>query len=368
MLLCVDAHEAMSLSRLEIHSLRCLQSLVVEPHPQSNLILGANGSGKTTLLEAIHLLATGRSFRSRLLNALIANQGSSLSIMAQLKRPEAEFSIGLERRKEGDNRLRLSGQDASLADVASLMPVQLLTPESLSLLTEGPAQRRQFMDWGLFHQNPAFIGVWSRWKRLLLQRNAALKSARTYADVSVWDSEWLALSEQIAAWRKNYVEQLEPVLQQLLPALLGKVEIRLSLYSGWERGRDLASVMRDSFERDLKLGHSSHGPQKADLRLRIQGQAAEQLLSRGEQKLLVIALKLAQGQLLDDSHRRYCLWLLDDLSSELDLSRRQSLGQQLAQLSGQLFVTGISPDLAEALLPAGAGSRFWLADGQLQVH
>lgn len=358
----------MSLSQLDIRGLRCLTELAIEPHPGSNLILGANGSGKTSLLEGIHLLATGRSFRSRLLNVLVSDQHSRFSVFARLQRTEGEFAIGMERGKDCDNQLRLSGEDASLADVASLLPMQLLSPESLSLLTEGPAQRRQFIDWGLFHQVPAFIGVWSRWKRLLQQRNAALKTARSYADVQLWDNEWLGLSEQIAVWRQDYVTRLEPWLQQLLPALLGSVDIRLSLYSGWERGRELAQVVRDGFERDLKLGYSSHGPQKADLRLRLQGQAAEQLLSRGEQKLLVIALKLAQGQLLDDEARRHCLWLLDDLSSELDLQRRQQLGQQLALLPGQLFVTGISPDLAEPLLPAGAGKQFWLAAGQLQIH
>ncbi len=288
----------MSLTRLLIRDFRNIENADLALSPGFNFLVGANGSGKTSVLEAIYTLGHGRAFRSLQIGRVIRHEQESFVLHGRLQGEERETAIGLTKDKLGDSKVRIDGTDGhKVAELAHLMPMQLITPEGFTLLNGGPKYRRAFLDWGCFHNEVGFFTAWSNLKRLLKQRNAALRQVSRY-------------------------EQLRP----------------------WDKETDYAEVLERSFERDRMLTYTAHGPHKADFRIRADGAPVEDTLSRGQLKLLMCALRLAQGEFLTRESGRRCLYLIDDFASELDDARRGLLASRLKATQSQVFVSAISAE------------------------
>jgi DNA replication and repair protein RecF len=332
-----------SLLALEVEGLRCLEKTRLDLHPHVNLITGANGAGKTSLLEAIYLLGRGRSFRTRLTERLIAHSASSLQIFGRtddLNYPHLGFAFD---RKEG-LRARIAGRDAkSLAELSVAFPVQVVDPGIHRLVEEGPAYRRRWLDWGVFHVEPGFVTAWTDYARALKQRNAALKLR---ADPSPWEPELVRLGALLADARSRTMALLEPHWLQTLVALLGE-PVSLSFYRGWSQERELAEILVASRERDLERGSTASGAHRFDVQLRIDGRSAREVLSRGQQKLLGAAMALAMARLAGSEDRRPPTLLLDDPAAELDREHTDALLAEIRKMRGQLVVTALHPREAQ---------------------
>jgi DNA replication and repair protein RecF len=198
------------------------------------------------------------------------------------------------------------------------------------------------MDWGVFHTEPQFYQVWGRFKRLVKQRNALLKSATSYKELSYWDQELVQLSEQIDNWRKNYLNELKTVAQGICSGFLPEFDIQLKYYRGWDKQTSYAEILEKNFERDQLVGYTFSGPNKADLRIKVDNTPVEDVLSRGQLKLMVCALRVAQGQHLTQQTGKQCIYLIDDFASELDSQRRARLATCLQQTGAQVFVSAIT--------------------------
>jgi DNA replication and repair protein RecF len=173
------------LASIRIEQLRCLESANLTLTPRLTLIQGPNGSGKTSLLEGIFLAGRGRSFRTRLTERLIAREADFLRVYAETVDPV--HRIGFEYRREGSYSARLDGADVeSLAQLPGAFFVEVIDPDIHRLIEGGPAERRRWLDWGVFHVEHAFLPHWLRFSRALRQRNAALKAG---LDPSIWDGE-----------------------------------------------------------------------------------------------------------------------------------------------------------------------------------
>jgi DNA replication and repair protein RecF len=180
----------MSLTRLLIKDFRNIESADLALSPGFNFLVGANGSGKTSVLEAIYTLGHGRAFRSLQIGRVIRHEQESFVLHGRLQGEARETSIGLTKDKLGDSKVRIDGTDGhKVAELALLMPMQLITPEGFTLLNGGPKYRRAFLDWGCFHNEAGFFNAWSNLKRLLKQRNAALRQVTRYAQLRPWDKE-----------------------------------------------------------------------------------------------------------------------------------------------------------------------------------
>lgn len=166
----------MSLTRLLIRDFRNIETADLALSPGFNFLVGANGSGKTSVLEAIYTLGHGRAFRSLQIGRVIRHEQEAFVLHGRLQGEERETAIGLTKDKQGDSKVRIDGTDGhKVAELAHLMPMQLITPEGFTLLNGGPKYRRAFLDWGCFHNEPGFFIARSNLKRLLKQRNAALR-------------------------------------------------------------------------------------------------------------------------------------------------------------------------------------------------
>lgn len=348
------------LTHLKLHHFRNLQPTELQFGDKLNLITGDNAAGKSALIEAIWLLATARSFRTHKPSDCIQYQQSAWTLFAQTNRPSYSTAqvhqIGLQR---SANRwqIKLDGLPIKTqAELAQALPVQLLTPESHRLLEEGPKARRQFMDWGCFHQNTAFLNHWRHYQRTLKQRNQALKQKQPALQIQLWDPALLAQADQIDHIRQNYVTALTPYLQKFCQALMPELAEAPFIHyrSGWPQHTPLSELLSTHLTKDLKQGYTHYGCHRADLVFKIGQQTAQQALSRGQQKLFVCALLLAQAHLYESLHHTPVIMLIDDLPAELDLKHRTTLLQLLDQLHIQHFLTSTSLELIPLINPDSA--------------
>lgn len=358
------------LHHLNISAVRNLHSVELYPSPTINLIHGPNGSGKTSLLEAIHILGVARSFRTPDIRSVISSGVAEATVFADIvSRSDTDHRqpLGVQKTRDGQHKIRFAGKDIGVSELAGLLPLQIIDSTAFLLLDGSPQVRRQYIDWGTFHFSEHFIHQWRCFNRVLKQRNSLLKCGRIDpANRQVWDAEFIQFGEAITALRSAYIKALEPLFSALMQRFLCEFKCSLEFHAGWDNNYSLAEALEQSYQRDLLRGFSGVGPQRADLRIRANGYQASQRLSRGQKKLVVGALKLAQGMLCDQLTGKQCIFLLDDLPAELDTEHRALFCEVLAQSAGQCFISCIEP---EALYPLFQDSRsiidFELSDGQL---
>jgi DNA replication and repair protein RecF len=353
----------MSLQSLSLENLRCIAAAELDFDGRCNLISGANASGKTTLLEAIFILGRGRSFRASRLAPLIRSGRKALRIVGRVRLDARSIVMGFEA-DHAATRARVDGRPATtLADLATALPVQAIDPDVHRLIEGAPAERRRYIDWGVFHVEPRFVDHWRRYQRALRQRNAALRSGERPAAVRVWDPELIESGEQVSLERTKYLEALAAPVQSTAQRLLGG-SIELELRRGWSADVPLGQALDASWSRDMDRQLTHVGPHRAELLIRFDGHAAKGRVSRGQQKLLAAALLL--GQLLHDSRHgsRIATLLVDDPAAELDTEHLERLLSAVQELPVQLFITALNPDQG-ALKRLNPGRRFHVEHGKI---
>jgi len=206
----------MQLSHLKIRDFRNLVDVELKPCAGVNLISGLNASGKTSLLESIYYLSHLRSFRTPYLSDLINHESSRLQLLAKtVDQYNNLIPIGIERSK--DSLVVRANQKPvqRVADITAIFPVLAIHPDSYRLITGSPAERRSYLDWGVFHVEHGFFESWQRYKKALSQRNAALKARQKRTYCQLWDKELDQAAQHIHSRREHYADQLEPFLLRI---------------------------------------------------------------------------------------------------------------------------------------------------------
>jgi DNA replication and repair protein RecF len=328
------------LAELRLADLRCLPAAELALHPRFNLITGANGEGKTSLLEAAYLLGRGRSFRTRHTEQLIRAGAPRLWVAGRTfseRRVDLQCGRGQDRGVEA----RIDGRTVnSLVELSEVFPVQVLDPGIHRLIEEGPLRRRQWLDWAMFHVEPAFLPSWQGYTRALRQRSAALQAG---ADPAPWEAELARLGEMLSAARARLVDGLQPCWRATLEALEA-VPAALSFYPGWPRQHALAQLWVQQRAGDRELGRARLGPHRFDIVLKVEGRPARDAISRGQQKVLGAAMALSMARYLAQVTERTPTLLLDDPAAELDERHAARLLASVADLGGQHLVTAMRPD------------------------
>lgn len=259
---------------------------------------------------------------------------------------------------------RLDGESATGSALAEVVPIQSLGPDSHELIEGGPSGRRRLLDWGVFHVERGYLEAWQRYRRLLGQRNTALKGPGPPAtELRVWTTALSETGEDMHRLRAAYVARLGVSVAEQGQALLG-ADLTLEYRRGWPPGVSLEHALAASESRDRLSGHTEVGPHRADIAVYVDGRKVETVASRGQQKLVVAALILAQEQVLSAALGARGLLLVDDPAAELDSDALDRLVARLLRIESQLIFTGLGP----IALPSDVScARFHVERGRVRA-
>jgi DNA replication and repair protein RecF len=350
------------LTSITVENFRCIEQASLEFDPRSTGIVGANASGKTSLLEAVYFLGHGRSFRTHHADKLRRAGAPFFRVVGKLETPRGLLTAGLEH-SQGHTEGQLAGQGISgIADIAEVLPLQVIDPGVHRLVEEGSARRRRLMDWGVFHVKREFLGHWRRYQRALLQRNAALRSSDPEQLIAAWERDFCSAGTEVDHLRTSYVDALRPYFDSLAGRLVGP-GTTLNYRRGWPEELDLREALQASISRDLRLKTSHVGPHRADISFVVEGVAAKDRVSRGQQKMLAAAFILSQLQCHTALGATPTTLMLDDPAAELDVDNLGKLLLAIAEIPSQLIVTSVHE---RGLRGIDIGRRFHVEQGRFQ--
>ena len=361
----------MRIQSLVFKDFRNLADLSLCPRSGVNVIWGDNGQGKTNLLEGIWMFTGGRSLR-----------GSTQSELIRFGCKSARLEVGFEAGGRSQTAvIRLGGKKQILlndialkspAELAGVFPAVVFSPDHLSLVKEGPAERRRFLDDAICQLMPRYQRYLSDYARVLSQRAALLeevwRSPSSVYLLEVWDEHFIKLNRVMLGLRRRYAKRLADYAAPIYAGISGEKEVFSAEYQSTlnlpedlpaaEADQLLRQQLLEAREEDIRLHASTVGVHRDDLDIRLNGNSARAFGSQGQQRSCALALKLAECRLLEEISGERPIILLDDVLSELDAGRREWLLGGIGE--SQVFLTccdpaGLeSPDHGQFRIMAGA--------------
>ncbi len=359
-----------------VHNLRNLEALELTPN-RCNVFVGENGSGKTSLLESVFLLSRGKTFRHHQPKHYIAHEHNDCTVFARLT---SNDTLAISKDKKALTTLRHNQNPvATQAPLTRMLPTLLIDPSSMAILDERAEGRRQLLDWLCFYCDREFHSQWLTYQKLLKQRNSLLKTLKyktqspaMYDEIKAWDSSLSRYAAALHAIRETIFIAWQASFDTMVTLLLPQYAKRLTLHyhPGYDTTMPLQHILHERLATDIDAGYTRIGIHRADITIYLtlahKKELATHILSRGEKKLLITALKLAQLPLVCKQDKTPIV-LIDDIGAELDHIATKRLIDKLASLPCQLFITSLDPDVSDyltALAPADI-SQFDITNGKL---
>jgi DNA replication and repair protein RecF len=352
------------LRSITTQSFRNLTDADTEFHPQANIVVGRNGQGKTNLLEAIYFLATTKSFRTTRVASVFRHDQPSVFVSGVVARDglDRTLSVGLETGESKKRVLMINGEKVTLPVYLHALSTFAYSSARLDAVRGTPEERRRFLDRGIASIHPSYVEQLSRYARVLKQRNALLAEIahqrQAVASLDAWDNELMVAAAAVHRARAAYVVDLGAVFREVVEQHryhVSNVELRYKPSSTDE----LARIRRH----ELRARMSLVGPQRDVLELFVEGRTASEVLSGGEQKMIVLFLKFAKLELFRRRNEDAALFLLDDVDAELDLEILEQLLSNLPR-STQVFATSAKEGFLAAL-QAGPHRRLTIENGRV---
>ncbi len=328
--------------------MRLIEDESLEFCPGFNIIVGKNASGKTSLLESLSLLSSGRSFRSAHISEVISHNQQSALVNATLNNNNSIIKMGIDK-SQSKTAIRINQKDIySQAELSSNLPITIIHPNSLELITGAPSLRRAYIDWLAFYIFPDFYSKWKKYQHVLKQRNICLKSPKHFYALEKWTSELVFNQPEIIEYRTQTVESIKPILKKISTILLPDLNINIELFSGFPNDvqidpLSLLDYYLSKSEIDIKFKRTVTGAHKADLKIQINNSPASQTASRGQLKLIAISLLLARSEIIVKAKSTKGILLIDDISSELDIKNQKKLLKFISDLELQSIITSTQP-------------------------
>lgn len=363
----------MRLTALTLRNFRNLQPLELVPSAHATVIVGPNGQGKTNLLEAVFLLTTLRPLRASRLSELVRFGEKRAEVAGSFELQGADRRIGVTI-DEGKRTASVGGKPVrELTEYFGGVSVVAFTPSDLEIVKGGPEARRGFLDRAVFGRFPSYLAEHRAYTRALKARNRLLQEQHPDGLIEAFDGPLARAGARMLVRRRTVALELQPHLQRAIAAATeGQLRIELTyapevLQDAPDEGaveEKLLRALQAKLRLDRARGFTSVGPHADRLSLLVDGRAARTYASQGQQRALVLALKIAELENLEAALGRPPLLLLDDVSSELDRDRNARLMRYLRARSGQLLLTTTDPSLVLEALGDDAG--FWdVKDGAL---
>jgi DNA replication and repair protein RecF len=340
----------MRLLALEVRDFRNIEAAELEPAERATVISGPNGQGKTNLLEAIYLLATLRPLRASRFAELLRFGQPRGRVAGRFAIGGAERSIAVEVTDRGREAFVDGKPVRTLSDYFGGLSVVAFTPDDLSVIKGGPDGRRKLLDRAVFNRFPAHLEASRDYQRALKQRNRLLKEGAQPALLDAYGEALAKAGARVVVRRHALVTELAPRAGRIFEAIAsGDGGLAMRYMPGALPGEVLGdeagcaaallAALRRRTARDVERGFTSVGPHADDLELLLAGRPARGFASQGQQRAIVLALKIAEIENLREALGRPPLLLLDDVYSELDPARNAYLMQSLRDSDLQVCLT-----------------------------
>ena len=353
--------EVMYCKKIKVANFRNIEKAEVEFCEGVNILAGENAQGKTNLLEAIFYTSVGRSFRSAY-NAQMIRFGCELAdISLDFKDSKRAQNIHVRIFHDKQRQVEKNGVRVDkLSDIMGSFRAVLFCPEHLSLIKDGPSERRAFLDMAISRMYPMYMHSLQRYNSALKQRNALLKNAfndRESFDstVELWSSQLAAEAAVISDMRVRFIRRAEGYISKFFSEMTSDAEAPKVTYHGSsgqtedeytdrkKTEQKYMSLLMSSHEREIYAGATLWGIHKDDIDITLNGKSARIYASQGQQRSLALAMKLSEGEICREEFGDYPVFLFDDVLSELDGARRDYLINRMKDK--QVIITTCEPEI-----------------------
>lgn len=336
----------MFLKKISVVNYKNIPSQTYAFSPTINCFVGNNGVGKTNLLDAIYHLGMGKSYFTASAVQNVQHGEDFYLIEGDFQRDDRQEQIVCSLKKGQKKLMKHNGKPYErLADHIGKYPMVLISPADRDLIVEGSETRRKFLDSAIAQADREYLELLLRYNRTLLQRNTLLKQMAEHNQfstetLSIYDQQLATLGQLLYQKRQTFMEDFLPIFQYQYAYIAGGKEQVTLGYQSQLHQSSLASLLAESRDRDRAAQYTTVGVHKDDLEFEIQGFPIKKYGSQGQQKSLLIALKLSQFEMLKKQLGVVPIVLLDDIFDKLDDTRVAQLVQLVTQNHfGQLFIT-----------------------------
>ena len=366
----------MNVENIRLINFRNYNSVSVEFNKNVNVFVGKNAQGKTNLLEAIYMCATGRSFRTNRDKEIINFQKKEAYVAANVFVGRFDKFIELKLDREKTKIIRMNKTELkNYKELNTGLSVIVFSPDDLKLIKDGPSERRSFMDMGISQLKPVYNYNLSRYNKVLFQRNNILRSNKFKRDLlgllDVFDMQLSKMGTSIVLERKMFVDELYKICRETHNRLtLNNEELMLKYNSNIpildnkaEMEKLYLKLLKDNNGKDIECGTTEIGPHRDDMLTFINDKDAKTFGSQGQQRTIVLTLKLSEVELIKKDRGSYPIVLLDDVFSELDEDRRRHLTKSFNEM--QTFIT-VTDAVDIKSIDNVSKSIFHIEDGSLE--
>ena len=336
----------MIVKSLELMNFRNYERLDIDFDPSTNIIFGNNAQGKTNILEALCVSATSRSHRGSRDREMIRFGEEEAHIRSIVEKETSEYQIDIHLKKKHAKGIAVNKVPIrKSSDLFGILNVIFFSPEDLSIIKNGPDKRRRFIDTELCQVDRIYLYNLTEYNKALNQRNKLLKdikyNKKLLDTLCVWDDKLAEFGSKLIKRRETFIEEIAPVVNELHAAISGeKEEVKLTYErnvsaEGFREALDLA------FDNDMRLGSTTNGPHRDDLRFDLSGVDLRRYGSQGQQRTAALSLKLSEVTMMEKETGDKPVLLLDDVLSELDSSRQKYLLSSLSDTQTMITCTGL---------------------------
>lgn len=336
----------MYIQSLELKNYRNYDRLIIEFSSGTNILYGDNAQGKTNILEAVYLGATTKSHRGSKDKEIIRFGENESHIRIHLMKQDIGHQIDMHLKKsrtKGAAIDRIPIKRSS--DLLGFVPVIFFSPEDLSIIKNGPSERRKFLDIELSQLEKMYLHQLSSYNKVMAQRNNLLKQLAYQRELldtlDSWDLQLVKYGSEVIRYRRKFIEDLNEIIREIHKNLTGKKEKIVLKYDYSVNYDEFLTVLQRKREIDLKYASTGAGPHRDDIEFLVNGIDIRRFGSQGQQRTAALSLKLAQIELVKRQTGETPILLLDDVLSELDSSRKNYLLDSIKDIQTLITCTGL---------------------------
>lgn len=336
----------MILKSLELANFRNYEELNISFDKGTNILYGDNAQGKTNILEAIYVSATTKSHKGSKDKEIINFDKEEAHIRTYLEKENVETRVDMHLRKNKSKGIAIDGQKIKkAADLMGLLNVVFFSPEDLSIIKDGPAERRRFADMELCQLDSFYLYNLNHYNKIIGQRNKLLKDMYFQPELketlNIWDSQLVSFGSKIIERREQFVKQLGDIIFDIHKKLSGGKEELVIAYEPDVSIEDFEKQMKYNQDKDIRLKQTTTGPHRDDFSFVVNGVDIRKYGSQGQQRTAALSLKLSEIEMVKKISKDTPVLLLDDVLSELDSNRQNYLLNSIGNIQTIITCTGL---------------------------